>query len=109
MRCAQPGRCQYLGLRCVSLVSPLVGGEAAATTRRNAFGIPGRLDRPDLRAQRTSGNWTDNGFSISFEHDLSYHSLYFYWTIFPTTYVFKLSYFYASHLRSFFQNLRVIF
>src|SRR5713226_7367677 len=48
-----------------------VGGEAAATTQRNTFGIPGRLDHPDLRAQRTSRNWTDNGFSISFEHNLS--------------------------------------
>ena len=29
----------------------IVGGEAAATTRHNAFGNPSRLDRPDLHTQ----------------------------------------------------------
>src|SRR5260370_38166154 len=38
-----------------------------------------------------------------------YHSLYCDWTIFLATYVFKLQYCYASHLRSLFQSLRSVF
>ena len=38
-----------------------------------------------------------------------YHSLYCDRTIFPVTYVFKLRYCYASHLRSLFQSLRLVF
>src|SRR5258708_35090778 len=38
-----------------------------------------------------------------------YHSLYCDQTIFPATYVFKLRYCYASHLRSLFQSLRLVF
>ncbi len=53
------------------IVALTVGGEAAATMQCNVFGIPGQLDHLDLCAQQTSRNWTDNGFSILFECNLS--------------------------------------
>src|SRR5260370_10900064 len=49
------------------------------------------------------------GFLSNLNTIFRYHSLYCDRTIFPATYVFKLQYCYASHLRSLFQSLMIVF